>query len=72
MLERDFGFTGKDLHVFFSGHRGYHVHVENEDILDLDSYARKEIVDYVCGIGIGIVAQELNEKTGTEPNFSKL
>jgi DNA primase small subunit len=71
MLERDFGFTGKDVHVFFSGHRGYHVHVESEDILDLDSFARREIVDYVCGIGIGIVAQELNEKNWNRARFLK-
>jgi DNA primase small subunit len=37
--------------VFFSGHRGYHVHVETEAIENLDTMDRKEIVDYVCGLG---------------------
>jgi len=52
MLTRDFGFSDKELRVFFSGHRGYHVHVEHEAVKDLDSGARKEIVDYVCGLGL--------------------
>jgi DNA primase small subunit len=51
ILEKDFGFTEKELHVFFSGHRGYHVHVETEAIENLDTMDRKEIVDYVCGLG---------------------
>jgi DNA primase small subunit len=54
MLFQDFGFSEKEVHVFFSGHRGYHVHVENEAIKTLDSIARKEIVDYVTGLGLGI------------------
>ncbi len=54
MLTRDFGFSEKDIRVFFSGHRGYHVHVESEVVKTLDSVARKEIVDYVCGLGFDI------------------
>jgi DNA primase small subunit len=52
ILKDDFGLSGNDLHVFFSGHRGYHVHVENETVQTLDSIARKEIVDYVLGLGL--------------------
>jgi DNA primase small subunit len=51
ILRSDFGFSDKDIHVYFSGHRGYHVHIENELIQSLDPISRKEIVDYVCGIG---------------------
>ena len=51
-LTKDFGFSSEELKVGFSGHRGYHVHVENEEIQALDSMARKEIVDYVMGIGV--------------------
>ena len=54
MLEKDFGLSESDLHVFFSGHRGYHVHVENEEIRPLDSMARKEMVDYVTGLGLNL------------------
>jgi DNA primase small subunit len=52
MLEKDFGMAESDIRVFFSGHRGYHVHVETEAVRSLDSVARKEIVDYVYGIGL--------------------
>lgn len=54
ILMKDFGFSEKELRVFFSGHRGYHVHVENRTIKDLDSSARKEIVDYVGGLGLDL------------------
>ncbi len=52
LLENDFGFSESELRVFFSGHRGYHLHIENEKIRSLDALARKEIVDYVIGLGI--------------------
>jgi DNA primase small subunit len=54
MLMKDFGFPPEELRVSFSGHRGYHVHVESEDIRKLDQMARKEIVDYLLGIGLEI------------------
>ncbi len=51
ILTSDFGLSRKDIHVFFSGHRGYHVQVENDEVKNLDSISRKEIVDYVRGLG---------------------
>jgi DNA primase small subunit len=61
-LEKDFGFSTNEMHLFFSGHRGYHVHVENERLSELDSIARREIVDYVCGIGISMLGASDGEK----------
>ncbi|ADB61441.1 DNA primase, small subunit [Haloterrigena turkmenica DSM 5511] len=49
-LEDDFGF--EDLEIVFSGGRGYHVHVRDENVLHLDREHRREIVDYVRGIGL--------------------
>ncbi|MEF8786492.1 MAG: DNA primase small subunit PriS [Haloarculaceae archaeon] len=49
-LEDDFGF--EELTVVFSGGRGYHVHVRDEGIQGLERDARREIVDYVRGIGL--------------------
>jgi len=46
-LERDFGF--EDLTVTFSGGRGYHVHVRDEGVYELEREQRREIVDYVRG-----------------------
>jgi len=48
----DFGFSPHEIQVSFSGHRGYHIHIENEKIRELDSSARKEIVDYITGTGL--------------------
>jgi DNA primase small subunit len=52
MLLEDFGFSEDAVKVYFSGHRGYHVHVDDKSIHNLDSMARKEIVDYVIGLGL--------------------
>lgn len=51
ILEGDFGFSSHEIAVAFSGHRGYHVQIENESIKTLDSMARKEIIDYLMGTG---------------------
>ena len=63
MLEKDFGFSHEETHVFFSGHRGYHVHIESEAVKTLDSMARKEIVDYVSGLGLAILGEEAKERS---------
>jgi DNA primase small subunit len=64
MLDNDFGFSLDELHVFFSGHRGYHVHVEDKAVRSLDAMARKEIVDYVTGLGLRLFEKErVNAKT---------
>ncbi len=58
MLENDFGFSQKELHTYFSGHRGYHVHIEKDTVRSLDAMARKEIVDYVTGLGLAVLDKE--------------
>jgi DNA primase small subunit len=63
MLTQDFGFHEKEIRVFFSGHRGYHIHVESETVRTLDSVARKEIVDYVSGIGLETTLHGLDENS---------
>ena len=62
VLMRDFGFSEKDLHAYFSGHRGYHVHVEEESIRALDAVARREIVDYLSGMGLDIRFHGVEER----------
>ncbi len=44
LLERDFGV--KKAEIVFSGSRGYHIHVHDEEFLSLDSAERREIVNY--------------------------
>ncbi|MCX8172193.1 MAG: DNA primase catalytic subunit PriS [Archaeoglobaceae archaeon] len=45
VLKLDFGI--ENIEIYFSGGRGYHVHVFDEDFLKLDSVERREIVDYL-------------------------
>jgi DNA primase small subunit len=61
MLINDFGFSEHEIHTYFSGHRGYHIHVENEALRSLDTMARKELVDYVCGIGLDLFDKKKRE-----------
>ncbi len=48
----DFGFSKQELSVNFSGSRGYHIHVRNQAVMQLDREARREIADYVSGTGL--------------------
>ncbi|MFW5927878.1 MAG: DNA primase catalytic subunit PriS [Thermoplasmatota archaeon] len=50
----DLGFEKEDLDVYFSGHRGYHIHIRDSKILNLSSESRREIVDYITGVGLDI------------------
>ncbi|MEM1515809.1 MAG: DNA primase small subunit PriS [Candidatus Bathyarchaeia archaeon] len=61
VLLEDFGFSENEVKCTFSGHRGYHVGVESDEVLDLDSLARKEIVDYITGIGVDVLFHGLTE-----------
>lgn len=49
---KDLGFSFEDVHLLFSGGRGYHIHVRDSDILQVESRARRQIVDYITGRGI--------------------
>ncbi|MFB6173517.1 MAG: DNA primase small subunit PriS [Halobacteriales archaeon] len=51
-LTGDFGIAPEELTVVFSGGRGYHVHVRDGDLRGLSREARREVVDYVRGIGV--------------------
>jgi DNA primase small subunit len=68
ILEEDFGFSSSEIRVFFSGHRGYHVHIETESVKTLDSAARKEIVDYISGLGLMLIDDD-SEAKGRHQNM---
>ncbi len=61
MLMQDFGFSESEIKAYFSGNRGYHVHVESKTVLSLDSMARKEIVDHIIGLGFETEFHKLTE-----------
>ncbi|MDD1670254.1 MAG: DNA primase catalytic subunit PriS, partial [Methanomicrobiales archaeon] len=52
MLTGELGFSERDIHLVFSGGRGYHVHVREIGVRGWGSQERRELIDYVCGIGI--------------------
>ncbi|MEM3411926.1 MAG: DNA primase small subunit domain-containing protein [archaeon] len=45
----DFGISEKDISYVFSGNRGYHIYVQNEEVFHLSKDSKKQIVDYLCG-----------------------
>lgn len=65
-LESDFGLTDQEIFIYFSGHRGYHVHVESEEFKVLDQDARREIVDYITGLGLDPSLHGLKDVSGEE------
>ncbi|MCX8204277.1 MAG: DNA primase small subunit PriS [Candidatus Nezhaarchaeota archaeon] len=48
----DFGLSPGEMHVVFSGRRGYHVHITSAVVRELDQYARREIVDYLKAVSL--------------------
>ncbi|OKY78583.1 MAG: Eukaryotic-type DNA primase catalytic small subunit PRI1 [Candidatus Methanohalarchaeum thermophilum] len=57
-LLTDFGISEENTEIVFSGGRGYHIHVREEKTQDLRSPERREIIDYIFGVG----AEEMIEK----------
>ncbi|BDC19753.1 DNA primase small subunit PriS [Acidianus sp. HS-5] len=62
ILKEDFGLTPE---LYFSGNRGFHVYVKcSGDCALLDSDDRKEIVDYIKGIGVPKYSSALSTDPG--------
>lgn len=51
-LISDFGISKNEISVNFSGNRGFHVHVFSEDFSQFRSEERKELIEYIKGIGL--------------------
>lgn len=66
----DFGLNLNQMKITFSGHRGYHLKIENQRIRKLTSNERREIADYVSGENISFEVLGLQEKSGTIYRFS--
>lgn len=52
ILLSDLGFTKKQIKVYFSGSKGYHITLEGTAFETLDQMSRMELADYVCGRGL--------------------
>jgi len=63
-LINDFGINMSDIVPVFSGSKGFHVHVRSNKFKSLGSGERREIVDYISGIGFSYTSFMLVEKIG--------
>ncbi len=53
VLDKELGL--KNAKIYFSGNRGFHVHVEcDEECLRMSSEDRRELVDYLKGVGLDL------------------
>jgi len=52
MMHSDFSFEPKEISVFFSGHRGFHVHVYSESLRFMGEEERRELSDYMMAQGL--------------------
>lgn len=50
----DLGFSEDQVHITFSGGRGYHAHVRTPDVMELGTHERRELVDYITAKGLNI------------------
>jgi DNA primase small subunit len=48
----DFGFDPESIQLNYSGHRGYHLRVQDPRVYKLDSNGRIQIVHYIMGLGL--------------------
>jgi len=53
-LLNDLGIGNNDIKINYSGNRGYHVHVCNENLNQLGKDERREILNYVTGEGLNL------------------
>lgn len=79
-LFNDLGFDEKDVHLTFSGGRGYHAHIPSQDVLTLGTHERRELVDYITCTGMNIdwvfpyqrvVTSQLKTSAGNRANVAK-
>lgn len=63
-LEPEFGFDERYIQTSFSGHRGFHIHVRDPTYLQLDSNARRQLVNYIRGEGVNVSAVVGNSEGG--------
>jgi DNA primase small subunit len=74
MLIDEMGIESKTLEVVFSGGRGYHIHVKDIAFRGWGSSERRELIDYVCGIGIdpaAMLSGKITTSSGWPMRFRK-
>ncbi|MCK9297992.1 DNA primase small subunit PriS [Methanoculleus sp. YWC-01] len=73
MLTDELGFARNHIRLAFSGGRGYHIHITDIAVRGWGSQERREIVDYVCGIGLdpGVMLTPGGGETGWRRRYAE-
>lgn len=63
-LLKDFGFSKTDFSINFSGSKGFHVHLDNQKVRELNQEARIQILNYITAEGLEKEKILFEEKQG--------
>ena len=66
-LTGDLGMQKDDIHVYFSGNNGFHIHVSDGAYIPLDPQARSDLVGYLSGSGL--MAESVGVRKGSAENL---
>jgi DNA primase small subunit len=67
-LLADIGLERSNIHFYFSGNNGFHVHINDDAFIILDPQARSDLVGYLSGTGFMLESIGVR-KTNTEDLF---
>jgi DNA primase small subunit len=68
ILTDELGMLRDDIHVYFSGNNGFHIQVNDNAYVPLDSQARSDLVGYLSGSGL--MAESVGVRKGNAENMS--
>lgn len=80
-LMDDLGFDESQIHITFSGGRGYHAHVRTPDVMTLGTHERRELVDYITCSGMNmdwifpikqVVTSQMQTSSGMRKNIAEI
>lgn len=69
-LVRDFGLQPDLMGIYFSGQRGFHVHLESEKFRTMATDERREFADYITATGISLSSLGFNIKGSSITGFT--
>lgn len=80
-LMDDLGFDESQIHITFSGGRGYHAHVRTPNVMTLGTHERRELVDYITCSGMSmdwifpikqVVTSQIQTSSGVRKNVAEV
>jgi DNA primase small subunit len=66
-LTSDLGIQRSDIHAYFSGNNGFHIHISDCAYMSLDPQARSDLVGYISGSGL--MAESVGVRKGNAENL---